>query len=85
MVEEFCLDLKYISILSIKIGCFILCQDPPKPAASPSPVPESKDTNATFLAKTDGRITASPLAKKMAAEKGVDLSVSRMLARCLEY
>lgn len=47
---------------------------PPKaaPAPSPTPVPPQKTSGGT-------RVYASPLAKRLAAEKGLDLSVSTFL------
>ena len=49
------------------------------PAATPLPAAEG--AKPVPQAKVDGRITASPLAKKVASEKGVDLSVSMQLTR----
>ena len=40
----------------------------PTPAAAPAP-------KAAAAPKADGRVSASPLAKKMAAEKGIDINV----------
>ena len=44
-----------------------------------TPLPATEGAKPIPQAKADGRITASPLAKKIASEKGVDLSVSMQL------
>jgi pyruvate dehydrogenase E2 component (dihydrolipoamide acetyltransferase) len=50
---------------------------PATPAAVPAPTPAAPAPSASEVAGTDGRIKASPLAKKIAKEKGVDLSALR--------
>ena len=47
----------------------------PAPAAAPAPVPTPAPTAAPVPVATDGSLKASPLARKLAAEKGVDLSM----------
>lgn len=54
-------------------------KEAPKPAAAapvPTPAPAPKPAPAPVaVAESNGRVFASPLAKKMANEKGIDLSV----------
>ncbi len=45
------------------------------PASSPAPSPVPSSTPVFIQPSNDGRVKASPLAKKIAAEKGIDLSV----------
>ena len=47
----------------------------PAPAAAPAPVPTPAPAAAPVPVATDGSLKASPLARKLAAEKGVDLSM----------
>jgi len=47
----------------------------PAPAAAPAPVPTPAPEAAPVQVATDGSLKASPLARKLAAEKGVDLSM----------
>src|SRR6056300_639512 len=47
----------------------------PAPAAAPAPVPTPAPTAAPVPVATDGSLKASPLARKLAAEKGVDLAM----------
>jgi len=47
----------------------------PAPAAAPAPVPTPAPEAAPVPVATDGSLKASPLARKLAAEKGVDLSM----------
>jgi len=47
----------------------------PAPAAEPAPVPTPAPEAAPVQVATDGSLKASPLARKLAAEKGVDLSM----------
>jgi pyruvate dehydrogenase E2 component (dihydrolipoamide acetyltransferase) len=47
----------------------------PAPAAAPAPVPKPAPAAAPVPVATDGSLKASPLARKLAAEKGVDLSM----------
>ena len=47
----------------------------PAPAAAPAPVSTPAPTAAPVPVATDGSLKASPLARKLAAEKGVDLSM----------
>src|SRR5262245_44383147 len=47
-------------------------QDEAKPAAEPEPVPETQQQEATPT--TNGRIKASPLARRIARERGIELS-----------
>ncbi len=46
----------------------------PAPAPAPTLAPSPTPAPASAPAKADGRIIASPLAKRLAAEKGLDLS-----------
>ena len=47
----------------------------PAPVAAPAPVPTPAPEAAPVQVATDGSLKASPLARKLAAEKGVDLSM----------
>lgn len=53
---------------------------PPPPQAAPAapvrPAPSAVDTSKQMVAPSGGRIVASPLAKRLAAEQGINLSVS---------
>ena len=47
---------------------------PATPAATPAPVAPATPTSAPAPVATSGPVKASPLAKKIAAEKGIDLA-----------
>ena len=46
----------------------------PTPAAAPAPAPAPTPTKSSSSMGSGGRVKATPLARKMAAERGVDLS-----------
>ena len=46
----------------------------PAPTSAPAPAPASAPAPAAAAAPTGGRVIASPLAKRIAADKGLDLS-----------
>lgn len=51
--------------------------EPKKEAAESKPAPVRKEAAPVAVASTDGRMKASPLAKKLAEEKGINLSKIR--------
>ena len=47
----------------------------PAPAAAPAPAPAAPAPAPVAAAPADGSVKASPLARKLAAEKGIDLNM----------